>query len=197
MFVVLDKLVTNAILVKDIYPDTDRQSRPKTLRCSQRVGKPFVFRFHEEEYFELDKERLIVKLVFQNPMGKTEEFPKLETLQKLIFEPPHGYWDQGSGGANLDYLKDTSRTSLMICPSSQYGIYLRFYDAQGVPWLSVEDKSKLLEWTDLSDEWYVSVGLFIQKESAWLAVKEFCSTGKRAPEVNWLPASEIPEGGNW
>lgn len=136
-------------------------------------------------------------LVFRDPMGKSEDDPKLEMLQQLIVNPPSGYWDQGGGGANLDYLTNGSKTSLMICPSSQYGISLRYYDEERNPWLSIEDHDKLLECTELYDEWYVSVGLFVPKDKAWLAVKEFCINGKRSSSIQWIAASEIPEGGNW
>jgi hypothetical protein len=138
-----------------------------------------------------------MRIVFRDPMGKTEENPKLEALHELIVAPSPGYWDQGGGGGNLDYMTDTSKMSLMICPSPQYGISLRYYDEQRNPWLSVEDEGKLLECTELYDEWYVSVGLFVPKEKAWLAIKEFCLTGTMSPEIKWMPASQIPEGGNW
>jgi hypothetical protein len=138
-----------------------------------------------------------MRLVFRDPTAKTEENPKLDVLHDLIVAPPPGYWDQGGGGAQLDYLTDASKTSLMICRSSRYGISLRFYDEQDSPWLSVEDEGKLLECTELYDEWYVSIGLFLPSGTAWLAVKEFCLTGQRSPKVQWMPASEIPDGGNW
>jgi hypothetical protein len=138
-----------------------------------------------------------MELIFCDPLGKTQENPTLELLHRLIVAPPSGYWDQGGGGANLDRVVGTSKTSLMLCPSSLYGISLRYYEEQRNPWLSVEDEGKLLEWTELYDEWHVSIGLFIPKEKAWLATKEFFLTGTRSPAVRWMSASEMPEGANW
>jgi hypothetical protein len=118
-------------------------------------------------------------------------------LHDLVVNPPVGYWSQGSGGGTLDFSMDGSRTSLMIFPDSRYGVYLRFYDEQKNPWLSLEDETRLLEVAECNDEWFVSIGLFVPKEKAWLAVRGFCLTGKRSPELRWMPASDLPEGGNW
>jgi hypothetical protein len=140
---------------------------------------------------------LTMRIAFRPPFGEIINEPALEMLHDVIVSPPAGYWDQGSGGGTLDCSTDGSKTSLMLFPDSRYGVYLRFYDEQENPWLSLEDKAKLLEVTECNDEWYASVGLFLPKEKAWLAVKEFCLTGRRSLAVQWIPASEIPEGGNW
>ena len=138
-----------------------------------------------------------MRITFRSPLGQTVENPILQTLHDLIVNPPAIYWNQGSGGGNLYCSTDGSKTSLMLFPDSKYGVYLRFYDEQENPWLSLGDETKLLEVAQCNDEWYVSVGLFLPKEKAWLAVKEFCLTGGMSPEVQWMPAAKIPEGGNW
>ncbi len=135
-----------------------------------------------------------MRITFHPPFGQTVESPALEMLHDLINNPPDGYWDQGSGGGNLDCLIDGSKTSLMLVPHSRYGVS---YDEQRNPWLSLEDETKLFEVIEANDEWYVSAGLFLPRVKAWLAVKGFCLTGKRSPEVRWIPASDMPEGGNW
>lgn len=136
-------------------------------------------------------------LIFCDPMGKCEENPPSEMLRQLLLAPPAGYWDQGGGGATLELVMPNCKVSMMLCPSSQYGVSLRYYDNQGNPWLSVGDADKFGEVTELYDEWYVSVALFVSNEKAWSAVKEFCMSGKQSAELTWIPASEIPDGGNW
>lgn len=145
----------------------------------------------------LQEEGFIMRITFRPPLGQTIDSPTLEMLHDLVINPPAGYWDQGSGGGTLDCSMNGAKTSLMLFPDSRYGVYLRYYDEQENPWLSLGDEAKLLEVAECNDEWYVSVGLFVPKEKAWSAVKEFGLTGTMSPEVKWLPASKIPEGGNW
>ena len=138
-----------------------------------------------------------MQITYRPPLGQVLENPSLEMLRELVTNPPAGYWDQGSGGATLDCSTENSKVSLMLFPDSRHGVYLRFYDEEENPWLSLHDEAKLSEVIECNDEWYVSVGLFLSKETAWLAVKEFCMTGRRSPDVRWILPSAIPEGGNW
>ncbi len=121
----------------------------------------------------------------------------MELLHQLIVNPGPGYWDEGSGGATIDCFSEQYRTSLIIFPHSSYGVYLRFYDEEDNPWLSLGNEEKLSECVECNDEWHVSVGLFVPKEKAWLTVRDFCLSGRPSPEVKWIPPTEIPEEGNW
>jgi hypothetical protein len=143
------------------------------------------------------KVSLIVRVVFDPPLGEPLVNPPLESLHVLVVDPPAGYWDQGGGGGNLDWFSGGTKTSLMLIPDSRFGFSLRYYDEQEDPWLSVEDHRRFSEWAEWNDEWYVSVALFVPKEKAWLAVKEFCLTGRMSPDIKWMLASEIPDDGNW
>jgi hypothetical protein len=138
-----------------------------------------------------------MQITFRSPLGQIIENPNMAILHDLVVNLPVGYWDQGSGAATLDCHVEGSRTSLLVFPDSKYGVYLRFYDERKDPWLSLQDETKLLEVVEANDEWYVSRGLFLPIDSAWLAVRDFCLNGKRSLSVRWMPASELPEGGNW
>jgi|SRR5579875_1067090 len=138
-----------------------------------------------------------MRLAFRPPLGEDIENPAMELLHQLIVSPDPGYWDEGSGGGTVDYFTEQSKTSLMIFPHSTHGVYLRFYDEKNNPWLSLGNKEKLSECVECNDEWYISVGLFVAKEKAWLAVRDFCLSGRKSPEVKWIPPSEIPDDGNW
>ena len=81
-----------------------------------------------------------------------------------------------------------------MLPSEQNGFYLKYSDEAKQVWLSLEDPGKLTEVVECADEWYASVGLFLPKEKAWLAIKEFCQTGNRTDEITWIdPAEESPK----
>ena len=138
-----------------------------------------------------------MKVLFHPPSGQTVQNPPLEFLHDLVVRPPIEYWNQGSGGATLDYLVGTKKTSLMLFPESELGLYLRYYDEDGNPWLSLRSEERLTEVVECNDEWYVSTGLFLSNEDAWKAVQEFLATGRRSSDVRWISASDIPEGGNW
>jgi hypothetical protein len=138
-----------------------------------------------------------MRVVFRSPLGEEIENPKKELLQELIVNPKTGYWDRGSGGTTIDCYADQTKTSLMMFPHRNYGTYLRFYDEENKPWLSVGDEKELSRVVECNDEWYVSVGLFVPNETAWLAVWDFCLAGGKSAKVKWITPSEIPEDGNW
>jgi hypothetical protein len=85
---------------------------------------------------------------------------------------------------------------MLILPNEKYGYYLHYLDKAGNAWLSLHDPAKLRETAECADEWYASIGLFLPKDLAWIAVKEFIETGERSSEIKWIKPADLPEGGN-
>jgi hypothetical protein len=133
---------------------------------------------------------------YQGPNGESDP-PSHEELERRIVDLPAEYWSQGSGNVTLQH---DSGAELLVLPNLAHGIYLRYYanraDANDV-WLSLEDRNALERTAECAHEWYASVGLFLRSDRAWLAVKEFCETGRRSDRVRWIRPIELPDDGNW
>jgi hypothetical protein len=140
------------------------------------------------------------RIVFQSPSGLEIENPEMKQLMGYIIEQFPQYWHQGHGGGIVDFYDGNNRhLRLLILPHDEYGIYLQ-YVKKGIneeTWLSLFDHMKLNTTAECGDELYASIGLFLPKEKAWLAVEEFCKTGERTEKIDWVSPSDIPEGGNW
>jgi hypothetical protein len=138
----------------------------------------------------------MAEVVFRFPSGKREKNPDLELVCQSMLLSPSDFWMKGSGDATIDFVDgDVSRT-LLLLPNNEFEIYLKYLEG-GKARLSLENPQKLNEVIECLDEWCASKGLFLPKEKAWLAVKEFCETGQLTDKVDWINPSEIPEGGNW
>jgi len=136
------------------------------------------------------------KLILIEPTGRRITDPSLDAVRQMILSPPAGYWYETIGVAILERFDGTSKKRLMVLPSEKHGIYLKYSDEAKQVWLSLEDRGKLTEVVECADEWYTSVGLFLPKEKAWVAIREFCRTGNRTVEITWIDPAEIPEGGS-
>jgi hypothetical protein len=136
------------------------------------------------------------KLTLIEPTGRRINDPSLDTVRQIILSPPAGYWYETIGVAALERYDGPSKKRLMVLPSEQHGFYLKYSDEAKQVWLSLEDPGKLTEVIECADKWYASVGLFLPKEKAWLAIKEFYETGNRSEEITWIDPAEIPEGGS-
>lgn len=133
--------------------------------------------------------------IFKPPIGDPILNPEMDSLRDIILESTGDYWSQGSCGASIVWSDGEAESEMLILYHQVHGYYLQHHDV-GV-WLSLGDKSLLSKVVEAAGEWYASVGLFVMREEAWLAVEEFCRTGRRTSEINWVSAEEVPENGNW
>ncbi len=141
------------------------------------------------------------------PGGKKLENPNLDFIRSVILRPTVAFWREGNGSAVLKFFTGQSAKTLLVLPSGKsfdalatngrLYIYLKYIEEDGGTWLSLEDADKLKEVDECEDEWYASVGLFLPPEKAWVAIKEFCESGTRSPQIQWIRPTAIPEGGNW
>ena len=139
---------------------------------------------------------------FHAPDGPIVENPNIETLRTNMIDNFPDYWYQGSGDAMICcYNDDKLESTILIFPSEEHGIYLRYLTQENgrvkANWVSMENTSNLATLTECSDEWYVSVGLFMPLEKAWSGIKYYLETGERSPEIDWIRPSELPDESNW
>ena len=118
--------------------------------------------------------------------------PGSDELRDLIVNPnlPGREW----GEALITFVDALRTVSLIVLNEASLGHYLK-YDPSGDTWLSVGDRARLGD-EICPDDWCVSAGLFVPTDKAWLAVSDFCSTGLRSLEIEWIRPSEIPPTGN-
>ena len=121
--------------------------------------------------------------------------PDLEQLRQVVIERGAEFGEAGFTFANAH-----RRTSLIAIFHEPIGYYLKYLASLTPPlpepWLSLGDRSRLAE-VVTPDDWEASVGLFIAKEAAWLAIEDFCRTGERSSRISWIQPRDMPRSGNW
>lgn len=146
--------------------------------------------------------RNTMKIIYESPKGIIIENPNIDELKCAMINNFPEYWHQGNGSATIDFHdEEKGHLSLLVLPNDEYGIYLKYLKlvngrVQG-EWLSIEDDQRLSETVESSDEWYASIGLFLPKEKAWLAIENFLKTGEMSEEIKWISSEDMPEDSNW
>ena len=144
-------------------------------------------------------------LIIENPDGTVIENPDntaLDLLYGRICDLRDIFWNQGNGDMVVThYYSPKKYYTLMIFPNNEYGIYLRYNrgnEELGIEWLSLGDRYKLgEEVAEYSFEMYASTGFFISPDNACKAVKYFCDTNDRTPDIKWISCEEVPEECNY
>lgn len=141
----------------------------------------------------------MIKTEFELPDGLTIENIEIEEMKKLIIDDFSLFWQEGCGDGCINfYVDDKFKSRLMIEINDEYGMYLNYSNCEtGENWLSLSDINNLDNVVEAATEIYVSIGLFLKKEIAWKAIKEFLQTGERSNEIEWVDPHIIPEGGSY
>ena len=86
---------------------------------------------------------------------------------------------------------------LCVCAIKELGVYIGIsYNSK--EYLSLFDGEHLNEVVDVwGDDLYVSRGLFIPAELAWIGIEDFITNGKLTDKINWISPKDIPEDGNY
>jgi hypothetical protein len=119
--------------------------------------------------------------------------PDLPWLEDLILDPFRP--GREFGEATISFSDYGRKIDMILITDPTLGYYLK-YDAGHSEWLSLGNPSRLSE-VVCPDDWHASAGLFIPPDQAWLAISEFCQTGKRSNASNWISPRDIPADGNY
>lgn len=99
---------------------------------------------------------------------------------------------------------DTFRNlSLFISSVKELGIFIGIRSKADFSkeFLSLFDSNMLSEVVnievDVGNEIYVSKGLFIPAELAWIGVEDFITNGVMTDKIQWITPKDLPEEGNW
>jgi hypothetical protein len=144
----------------------------------------------------------VILIIFESPNGLAIENPSVDKLREDMIDNCHKYWNQGHGSASISCICDEEdKRLLLVFPSEEYGMYLKYLVFKNgsviEEWLSLNDSKKLDICIECSYEWYASIGLFLPKEKAWVAVNDFLMPGVRSNQINWIKPDEMPDDGNW
>lgn len=137
-----------------------------------------------------------------NTNENIDAIEKIEQVYSEIIDNFKDFYYSGSGAVITLYDNKTVIDTMILSPNLEHGIYIQYLenskDARNIKtYLSVYQKSELDTIIESFDEIYVSKGLFLPKEKAWLAIYDFIVMGIRSPQIDWITPNDIPEGGNW
>ncbi len=141
------------------------------------------------------------RVVYRGPSGKTIQDPEPEFVRQLIQEPTERYWNEGGGGADIEYVDAPPlKRTILILPNLNFGFYLQYSQLRDGKiidtWLSL-NRDRLTEVAECCEEWFASLGLFVPSAEAAIAVEDFIRTGELSGAITWIQPSEIPPDGNW
>ena len=121
--------------------------------------------------------------------GEAED---INELKSIIFND--GSFSDCVGYIRADNLENTS---VCVCAVKELGVFLGI-SLDSKEYLSLNDSGLLNEVVDVwGDDLYVSKGLFIPAELAWIGIEELITNGKLSEKIQWIDPKELPEGGNY
>ena len=86
---------------------------------------------------------------------------------------------------------------LCVCAIKELGVYIGIsYNSK--EYLSLFDREYLNEVVDVwGDDLYISKGLFVPAELAWIGIEDFITNGILTDKIQWINPKDIPEDGNY
>lgn len=131
--------------------------------------------------------------------GSAETFDEfkgiIDELKKIIDDNSSNFL----GYINTDTFKNMC---LFISFVKEIGVFIAISnEPNGPTFLSLFNRTTLSEVVDIEvkygNEIYVSKGLFIPAELAWIGVEEFITNGVKTNKIQWITPKDLPEEGNW
>jgi len=136
------------------------------------------------------------------PNAPTQD-SSLDAVLESMRTFPDGYWNEGSGGATIEWVDEAgSREMMTIAPDfEEKTFYLKVHAFDGrrvtETWLSLWDRARLTEVFEVTDDYFASKGLFAPAEKAAECVHCFATRGKRSSAVEWITPTDVPPEGNY
>lgn len=118
-----------------------------------------------------------------------------QTLADLILkeEPMGGAW----GDATIRYEDDFGgKRELIVLADKVHGFYLNYIGSDREVYLSLSNRDALHK-VICPDDWEASLGLFLDRNSAFSALLDFIRSGCRSDKIDWINEKDMPEGSNW
>ena len=133
----------------------------------------------------------MTEVVFVVPENGAEvESPDMDWLRDRVLHGGKDFWCSGSGQS---WLKHSKGAKLLLSFVAGYGFFPEYISFQQDHWIAFSEKpdgDKVPVWIG-GDPIIVSERFFVSPELAWAAVKEFCSSGERTSNMNWVRRSDV------
>ena len=102
----------------------------------------------------------------------------------------------------VGYIKTDTFENLKMCISAVKGLGVFIgisneADRSAEEFFSLFDNNLLSEVVDVWIELYVSKGLFIPADFAWIGIEDFITKGVMTDSIQWISSKDIPDDGNW
>jgi len=129
------------------------------------------------------------QITFIAPDGEERLDPSREFLKELILKRGDEYWQSGSGDAALWFDYDEERRArLILIENEPEGFFLLYESPDEGMYYCPTNEAELEQTITVyvgGEEMEVSVGHFLNKQVAWLAVEDFLQSGERSAKLKW------------
>jgi len=175
---------------------------PEELFLPEELAWKIIRKFMEtgtmSEEIEWLEGNLLKHFMMECPNGEDWQNPDLNALYHAMIIDYMKFWCDNNGEAIIRYYqgkadwgkRDFCELIAKADCTDDEMIFLEYFNKEK-DFYSLYDDTKLSvpKMSLIGDEY--SAGLFLPKESAWLAIKEFLETGKPSEKISWIPLEEL------
>ena len=116
----------------------------------------------------------------------------IDELKRIVFKD--AVFSDCVGHIKTDSADDSI---LWFSAIKELGVYLGISNRSG-EYLSLCNRELLSEVVDVwGDGLYISKGLFIPTQLAWIGIQDFVVSGVLNNKIQWISSKDIPENGNY
>ncbi len=137
----------------------------------------------------------MAQVIFHDVHDHKVSNPNLEELRGHFLSLD--YWFSGIRDTSIAWIEGTTIREIAILSHRQLGLALYFSDTDGDEFWSLGDPARFEEKAVMGDGSWQAAGFFLSLEQAWLAIEEFCKTGKRTDKIAWIGLADLPDTDWW
>jgi len=135
----------------------------------------------------------MAQVVFIVPENGSEiTSPDMDWLRGMVLRGGRDFWCSGSGQG---WLKHADGPELLLAFAEGFGFFPEYIGRDGdhwIPFSKTRGDGKVTVWIG-GDPIVVSERFFVSPELALSTIEEFCATGGRTNQINWIRKSDV----NW
>jgi len=116
--------------------------------------------------------------------------PDVNWLRELVLNGDSEFWNSGSGQG---WLRDQDqKTELLLTFHEDHGFSLDYCDSRSTYFVSLGngDFTHKIKVYIGGDPEFLPTARFVSRKEAWLAIEEFCRSGRMTTKIKWGKRSE-------